>query len=1190
MAGTWGVAKVPEFLPADGLLAPSYARDSGHNAGLGPGDSLVLRFDNACKQLPVGSRAALDTLLAFSAPIGTDYSGVWDPVGRATLTITITAAAGPGAPGAAVGVLRVAVNGSAGLTSLDESTAPSNSSTRVAHGTWGDAPSLSLRVRSWRSLRASLAPPPSRFGWAVASYHVQWAASPAFEPLLGQADVAAGGDEAGVATIGGLREGVPVYVRAACVVTIVYGAEQLASPPGALGPFGDAPRPLAPARGALMRVGVLDGSAVMATAGGQAVLLAGADVGLFGTPVGAVYSNGNATHTAAGCAVTAEGASVQCVSAPGVGRGYTWTLLVDGAPAAPPAAPGAALTSYEAPVILDAARAARGGQWVHVLAGRSFGPRGGANVTRAWLTLGRDPAVVFTAAPGGCAVTRADVELTCGEPLGAGANLFWTVEIGWQLSAAPTVSYDAPAVVGVECAPSPCGALSTRGGDVVALAGAHFGPAAAAFVRGGFGGVSLVGGDGGSGAGGGAMANCSVAAAESRIVCTAPPGVGLGWDVIVTVLGQAAPSVARALSYGLPRIDTVRVPSDGALRRRLGVVGNILLVDGANFGGASAQLVLTSPSGGGRFVCCAAAPAVNHSQAAFALPRLPDALGGAPAVAVSLLMGAHESNAVLVELRPPALSPASPIALEALAPPECGGARGAPRYWLSLSGSDFGVGAALDVRDAPGGEPAWHVVCAVAPDAILWGTNATSGTVVVRVGAQASAPAALNINALLAPVAVTAVLDARSREPFSGGNTTGGDAVLLLGGVFHASYEVYLAPGATAESTRALPAAARAHLPRCAALSVSTAELVCALPPGIGRGVPLLVYARGGFVWTFVTVGYMPPLLDSVTVAGGGGGRSVPLLLSSGGEVRITGRHFGSAAGNVSVSVGGLPCALIAMVTDTAIVCTAPAGGPARVSVAITVGDQTATFESTGLGYAGPSITRVTPNVTQPAGGDTALIVGDNFPPVERPSVTFVLPWPLPPAPATVLVWTASYILVTVPPGVSGGANGSRVALRVDAAWSRAALAVGVFEYAAVALARVRPPPAGCPVAGCTITLEGSAFPPAALAALPGVLSVSVNGRPCAVVNVSARELACEAPAGSGAANAVRVAVLDRAAGLERAFAYDAPRITALAPAVIDQRAGGPVARAGAGVLASLWEVSCFDVFVTRRFNVFCVV
>ena len=70
VTGDWGVATVPEFMVPGGPFAPAFARDTGGNAGLGAGDSLVLRFDNPCKQLPLGSTADVDALLAFSAPIG----------------------------------------------------------------------------------------------------------------------------------------------------------------------------------------------------------------------------------------------------------------------------------------------------------------------------------------------------------------------------------------------------------------------------------------------------------------------------------------------------------------------------------------------------------------------------------------------------------------------------------------------------------------------------------------------------------------------------------------------------------------------------------------------------------------------------------------------------------------------------------------------------------------------------------------------------------------------------------------------------------------------------------------------------------------------------------------------------------------------------------------------------------------
>ena len=153
----------------------------------------------------------------------------------------------------AVGALRVSVRASAGLTSLDQTTTASNASTTIAYGTWGDAPTGSLTLRSYRSLRLSAAPPATRVGWTVATYHVQWSNSSTFARLLGDVDAPATAGEAAVYTIAGLATGVPIYVRLAARVPVLFKSENIATPAGAIGPYYTIPAPVSPSVGSSRR-------------------------------------------------------------------------------------------------------------------------------------------------------------------------------------------------------------------------------------------------------------------------------------------------------------------------------------------------------------------------------------------------------------------------------------------------------------------------------------------------------------------------------------------------------------------------------------------------------------------------------------------------------------------------------------------------------------------------------------------------------------------------------------------------------------------------------------------------------------------------------------------------------------------------------------------------------------------------
>jgi hypothetical protein len=173
VSGTWGVSHVPGFLlTAGSSFAPSFAANTGGQAGLGVGDSLVLRFDNPCKQLPLGTKDAIDRVFMFSPPLGTSYTGAWQTTGvfalsAVTITVTGVLPAGANATPTAVGVLQVSVLLSAGMTSLDESTEASNSSTVIALGTWGDVPSASAVMRSHQSLSVSIEPPKYKYKYKI---------------------------------------------------------------------------------------------------------------------------------------------------------------------------------------------------------------------------------------------------------------------------------------------------------------------------------------------------------------------------------------------------------------------------------------------------------------------------------------------------------------------------------------------------------------------------------------------------------------------------------------------------------------------------------------------------------------------------------------------------------------------------------------------------------------------------------------------------------------------------------------------------------------------------------------------------------------------------------------------------------------------------------------------------------------
>jgi hypothetical protein len=156
-----------------------------------------------------------------------------------------------------------------------------------------------------------------------------------------------------VYTISGLATGTPVYVRVAARVTIVFGTENIALPPGAIGPYYTVPDAVTPLLPTLARV-VVQGGAQMSTTGLQTAILVGSNLGLSeaGTAMAtASYASADFEHTATGCFVAVDSVEVRCTTVEGVGAGYVWSLVVDGGVAVSPSASAVTL-SYQAPILL----------------------------------------------------------------------------------------------------------------------------------------------------------------------------------------------------------------------------------------------------------------------------------------------------------------------------------------------------------------------------------------------------------------------------------------------------------------------------------------------------------------------------------------------------------------------------------------------------------------------------------------------------------------------------------------------------------------------------------------------------------------------------------------------------------------------------------------------------------------------
>lgn len=135
IGGSGGLASVGSFGPrAPPKIVSAAAENTGQSAGITASDSLVVTFDVDTNTPAVSTTAAVDGVLATSAPLGCAYTGVWETARRMRITITDDTCIGAAAT--AIGVLRVWVLTTGDLRTADRTSAASSSSATVWGG-WG---------------------------------------------------------------------------------------------------------------------------------------------------------------------------------------------------------------------------------------------------------------------------------------------------------------------------------------------------------------------------------------------------------------------------------------------------------------------------------------------------------------------------------------------------------------------------------------------------------------------------------------------------------------------------------------------------------------------------------------------------------------------------------------------------------------------------------------------------------------------------------------------------------------------------------------------------------------------------------------------------------------------------------------------------------------------------------------------
>jgi hypothetical protein len=258
--------------------------------------------------------------------------------------------------------------------------------------------------------------------------------------------------------------------------------------------------------------------------------------------------------------------------------------------------------------------------------------------------------------------------------------------------------------------------------------------------------------------------------------------------------------------------------------------------------------------------------------------------------------------------------------------------------------------------------------------------------------------------------------------------------------------------------------------------------------------------------------------------------------LSAGTPITIAGTNFTLVGGAPTVTVGGVSCTDVSVVSATTITVKAPAGAVGPKSVGVTTVGGTATRANAYTYVASPAISAMGPAFGPVTGGTTLTISGSGL-----SGATVRVGGVL----CTSVSATATGITARTPAGTAGSKD-----VVVTTAGGVATQAGG-FTYAAVPTVSGVAPVAGPLSAGTPITVTGTGFTD-----LGGVVAVKVGTASCTdVVVVNATTITAKAPAGSAGSKAVVVTTAGGTATKASGYTHvAAPTVTGSTPVA------GPVA------------------------------
>ena len=498
--------------------------------------------------------------------------------------------------------------------------------------------------------------------------------------------------------------------------------------------------------------------------------------------------------------------------------------------------------------------------------------------------------------------------------------------------------------------------------------------------------------------------------AEFTLTCVTPPGVGVGWPVVVTSFG--GPSRANSpvtFSYAPPAAADLRQAGVGGGSlitgpARVPTVGAPVVLTGSQFGAPG----LLADSGAALVVLLDDALPLNvsaHAQGALAVSVPP---GDGMLHYLRVMVAGQASDPLHFNYAPPSVAAVTPAH-----GPTLGGTV------VTVHGANFGVSTSPSVTLggvpcalAPGWVPApgHDTLACVAPH-----SQGVAQAVVVSVSGQVSGPAPSSAGwwSYDAPAVVRVTPD---HGPTSGRTvgdltadglhrTPGARIVTTLTGTNLGMHGV-VAMWATEDGD---PLAANVSVPAGDVLSWNDTTVVYYAPEGFGYGLEPRLWAGQWSGPTPVRFDYDPPTVLAVMRAdrtlsqcqtfdqcftAGNTTRCRTVTMGcyptrGGFALEVVGASFGPQAtlsGVTEVTVGGRVCApardpaLAARASHTSVLCIAAAGVGENLPVVVAVGGRaSAPSTNATLSFDPPVVTSIVPNTPDARGSQDVAVKGWNY-------------------------------------------------------------------------------------------------------------------------------------------------------------------------------------------------------------------